>query len=397
MFERAGVGDERSWDGDAVPAVPRIVGGNFTTVSKYPWQASVLIETEGEELLCGGTLIHPLIVMTAAHCMVDDEGEFFPNIEGFVVLGSTELLGLGGEVHEAFEFWAHNGYVPNANPSVPASNDVAFITLDFPSALQRLRVAGADERALWTAGRDAYVTGWGTTSEGGSLSNILKEALTPIVADSECAAPGVYGAEFVPSLMVCAGDMAGGVDSCQGDSGGPLQSPIDGGGFRAVGIVSWGEGCARPNRPGVYTRIADEPLRASIAEGIPFIEEAEGFTPEFSGIDVIGSGARPPGCGAAEVAFAEAAESVTAARHRLKRRQAALRRATGNLRKAQRTLRRASGAKQVRQAKRALRTARKRQLAAKRRRNRARTALRRAIRVKSAASAERATVCGLTM
>lgn len=353
--------------------------------------------------------------MTAAHCMVDDEGEFFPGIEGFVVLNSTQLLGLGGEVHEAFEFWAHNGYFPNANPSAPASNDVGFITLDFPSGLTRLQVAGPDERALWTPGRDAYVTGWGTTSEGGSLSETLKEALTPIIADPECASPGVYGAEFVASLMVCAGHMAGGTDSCQGDSGGPLQSPIDGGGFRAVGIVSWGEGCARPNFPGVYTRVADEPLRGSIAEAIPFIEEAEGFTPEFTGINPIGSGARPLGCSAAEAALAEANAAVAAAQRLLSQRQGevarakrTLRRATRALRKAKRTLRKAKrtvpranglkakrlARKRVRRAKRTVRVAKRRLASATRRRTRARTQLDQANATASAAGANRTVTCG---
>jgi hypothetical protein len=71
--------------------------------------------------------------------------------------------------------------------------------------------------------------------------------------------------------MVCAGIYpAGGKDTCQGDSGGPLVVPIGGGVYRLVGDTSFGDGCALPLKPGVYGRVADDPMRSALTTGIPF-------------------------------------------------------------------------------------------------------------------------------
>ena len=75
----------------------------------------------------------------------------------------------------------------------------------------------------------------------------------PITTDAYCA--NAYS-NFDASTMVCAGYPQGGVDTCQGDSGGPLFA-----GGRVVGATSFGEGCARPDKPGVYARVADAPIR----------------------------------------------------------------------------------------------------------------------------------------
>ena len=297
-------GEVRS-EGEESRVAARIVGGNTTTNSKYPWQANI---GTGGDLFCGGSLIHPYIVLTAAHCLVDEFGNFnITPLEVEVHLGRTQISS-GGASHLAFELYAHPDYDPDSS-----ANDVAFISLVSPSPGARIQLAGPSERALWTPGRQAFVSGWGTTSQGGSVSPVLKEALVPIIDDGSCARPDVYGGGFIGASMVCAGYLAGGTDSCQGDSGGPLQSPIDGGGFRLTGIVSWGIGCAQPNKPGVYARIGIDPLQSFVREAVDFIEENEGLPVEVTGIDVIGSGARPPGCAAAEAAIGPANAAAAAA------------------------------------------------------------------------------------
>ena len=112
------------------------------------------------------------------------------------------------------------------------------------------KVAGAGERGLWTAGTLATIAGWGVTSEGGDAPDTLQEAQVPITTDAYC--DGAYS-DFDASTMVCAGYPQGGVDTCQGDSGGPLFA----GGRCVVGATSFGEGCARPGKPGVYARVGD--------------------------------------------------------------------------------------------------------------------------------------------
>merc|ERR1712228_937949 len=97
------------------------------------------------------------------------------------------------------------------------------------------------------------VSGWGTTTEGGSTPSSLMDVTVPIVSDQECR--DAYGQNDVDDSMICAGLPEGGKDSCQGDSGGPLACSDTGSTYLA-GIVSWGYGCARPSYPGVYCDVA---------------------------------------------------------------------------------------------------------------------------------------------
>ena len=91
------------------------------------------------------------------------------------------------------------------------------------------------------------VSGWGTTSEGGSLARVLMKVEVPVVSDEDCR--DAYGQSDITDSMICAGLPEGGKDACQGDSGGPFTC-----GLYLDGIASWGYGCAEPGFPGVYTQ-----------------------------------------------------------------------------------------------------------------------------------------------
>ncbi|MEJ7891942.1 MAG: serine protease [Solirubrobacteraceae bacterium] len=114
---------------------------------------------------------------------------------------------------------------------------------------------------MWAAGTTETIVGWGVTSEGGDAPSVLQEARVPVTTDAYCS--GAYS-DFDARTMLCAGYPQGGVDTCQGDSGGPMF-----GGGRVVGATSFGEGCARAGKPGVYARIGDTLLREWIRGQAP--------------------------------------------------------------------------------------------------------------------------------
>merc|ERR1719348_2967541 len=99
----------------------------------------------------------------------------------------------------------------------------------------------------YPSGHMCTVSGWGTTSEGGSLARQLMKVDVPVVSDDDCR--DAYGQSEIAASMICAGLDAGGKDSCQGDSGGPFMC-----GNQLSGVVSWGYGCAEAGYPGVYTQ-----------------------------------------------------------------------------------------------------------------------------------------------
>jgi trypsin len=266
----------------------RIVGGSTTPISNFPFQVGIVNQdgvpgNDFSQLFCGGSLIRPRIVLTAAHCAVPPSP--LTTGDDYVLAGASHLSpsdqGVASVIGRALVASAYN--------PVNGHDDLALLELASPipsTAGTPITLAGPDEGSLWRPGSAAHVTGWGATTEGGGKSNDLRVASVPITTDGFCA--GSYPGLIDPRLQVCAGFPAGGIDSCQGDSGGPLSVPArggEGGLVRLVGVVSFGNGCARPNSPGVYGRVGQDPLRA-------FVQDAVNASADPG--DVIGSGGGIP-------------------------------------------------------------------------------------------------------
>jgi len=214
------------------PGPQRVVGGQPSLPGAWP--AAVALETPDGWQFCGGTLVGPRCVLTAAHCDVRP-GEL-------AVVGREDLRVPGGRV-PVTEVRTHELY-----GGAEGGHDVALAVLATPVDLAPMQLVDAS----WAApGVLATVVGWGLTSEGGQGSPVLREAQIPVLADSVCRAAFP---EFTPTMM-CAGWAAGGVDTCQGDSGGGLFVRVDGQ-WQQAGVTSWGWGCARPDTPGYYSRVA---------------------------------------------------------------------------------------------------------------------------------------------
>jgi secreted trypsin-like serine protease len=282
---------------------PKIVGGSETTIAQYPWQAALVFspsEESGdahERQFCGGSLVTSRIVITAAHCVFGMSASEVDVVLGRTTLSSSE----GTEIPAQALSYRSNYNHPPEFSDTPPRNDVGYVVLAQSSAQPRIQIAGESEASLWAPGAGERITGWGCTSEPNfilgcpsSQTDTLRHASVPIVADSSCGSGSVYGAVFDPSTMVCAGFLSGGVDTCNGDSGGPLQAPVAGG-YRLVGITSWGDGCARSNAPGVYTRVAGPSIRPAVGSDVCALESANALPHEnvIAGTTACGSAPAP--------------------------------------------------------------------------------------------------------
>jgi trypsin len=220
----------------------RIVGGEPAEIKDYPWQIAINIRRTDGTYLCGGSYIYDKWVLSAAHCFHASDAVDSIKIKG----GATNYVDQGTWA-QVDSFVIHQKYDPKTS-----EHDVALVRLKAapPSRVIPL----ANDPPIIQAGQPLEVTGWGVTTESGRISKTLLKATVPYVDNQTCNEPTSYNGRVLPGMM-CAGRLDGGADSCQGDSGGPLVWRTDNGPF-LVGVVSFGDGCARALKYGVYTRVS---------------------------------------------------------------------------------------------------------------------------------------------
>ncbi|XP_046599054.1 transmembrane protease serine 9 [Neodiprion lecontei] len=215
----------------------RIVGGSYTSIEQYPYQAS--LQRNGHHV-CGGSIISNTWILTAAHCIRNYSHTVFK------VRTGSSYYDSGGRLTSVACILVNENF-----DLITLDYDIAAVELTRPLAFNShtLPIALATRAQVLRVGQVATVTGWGTTMSSGTLSRRLQKVDLPLIAWADCLKS--YVEHPITERMLCAGHLhTGGQDACQGDSGGPIV--LNG---KLIGIVSWGFGCALPSYPGVYTRV----------------------------------------------------------------------------------------------------------------------------------------------
>jgi len=228
----------------------KILNGRPAPPDAFQYQVAVVYSGADSPLYglhCGGTLIDPLWVLTAAHCFNQDTQE-----GDFQIFTGSRKLSAGGRL-VAIAKIVRNNYDPTTN-----ERDIALVKLKTPITDQTpMNPADSVVEAKKTT-RIVTISGWGVTAEGSSVaSDDLQFAFVPLIENNVCRTN--YGSlppeqkKDIKDDMICAGE--GKADACQGDSGGPLVIKSAGSKPYVEGVVSWGEGCNRAHFPGVYARV----------------------------------------------------------------------------------------------------------------------------------------------
>jgi secreted trypsin-like serine protease len=243
-----------------------IIGGSPLDIKQAPWTAALVVASfrnASDGQICGGVLVSPTFVMTAAHCVSKGktaQGMSIINPAALnVILGRTDLNATGGERLTIKRVAVHSDWDTNN-----ITNDYALLELATPSRQTPVVVPTATSTSLWQPGIVARVAGWGCTDmtlESGECpakTPTLKQAKVELRSTDQCStdAQALTG-QFFADVQLCGRAPAAAAErGCHGDSGGPLTVLSSDNRWFVVGLVSWGEAQCKPETSEFFSLVA---------------------------------------------------------------------------------------------------------------------------------------------